>query len=231
MNTQPTARRCTVNDDHELHGARYAHTACQSCEDWIRERLNEVEHLWLKLPEHLERRRVQVGPRVTGNTPTGGPLPLSEDALALVGPGGVHDRLAKYLQDIQIGRLMLVPPVTGSPDYRVATITRHLRAHLPWAAQHHHLEALGTELLTLCSELRYVTDSISDRAPTTTTRVLPLDRCPQPGVDSTCGGALRFTLASGEIHCDNCGEPYQPRQAGLIARALANARQQASPAA
>jgi hypothetical protein len=228
MDTQPTARRCTVNDDHELHGARHASTACQPCEEWILDRLNEVEHLWLELPAHMERRRVQVGPRVTGNTPTGGPLPLSEEALALIGPGGVHDRLAKFLQDIQIGRLMLVPPVTGSADYRVATITRHLRRHLPWAAQYHHLEALGTELLLLCSELRYVTDSMPDRAPTT--KVLPLDRCPQPTVDSTCGGALRYTLATGEIHCDNCGEPYQPRQADLISRALANARQ-SSPAA
>lgn len=225
MDTQPTTARCTVDDRHELHGAWYAHTTCGPCEDWIRERLHEIERLWLDLPEHLERRRVQVGPRITGNTQTAGSLPISEDALQLIGPGGVPDRLMKYLQDIQIHRLMLVPPVMGSADYRVATIASHLRRHLPWAAQHHHLKGLADELRALCGDLRYVTNATTAQP---ATKVLPAP-CPQPsGADDACGGALRYTIADGAICCDNCGKPYQPRQAALITRALANARQQTS---
>ena len=186
--------------------ARLAHTVCQPCEDWTRDRLNEVEHLWLELPDHLERGRGHAGPRVSGNTPDGSPSPLSEAVLDLIGPGGVHDRLAPHNVAIRRARGLAGTPVCGGADHRVATIVRHLRHHLPWAAQHHDLYALAVELQQLTGEMRAATGQHSERDETTKAlgTPCPIERIGDDGAAAVCGGTLRYDRTARTVRCDDC---------------------------
>lgn len=191
MDDQPTAALCTVCR-HKMHGTLSSRTTCPLCEDWTRDTLAEIERLWLLLPEHLHRGRGAAGPRISGNTKTAGAIPPSEAVLDLMGPGGVPDRLAPHLTYLCASRLLLAPPITGTADYRVATIAERLRRHLPWAVAHHDLKPLALELRKLVRELRAATGQARD----TKTLGTP---CP------ACGGALHYDRTHGTVSCGTCG--------------------------
>lgn len=175
----------------EQHGTRNAFTACQPCEDWTRDQLNAIEHLWQDLPDHLHRGASSGGPRVSGGA-VEAPMPVSEAALDLLGPGGVPDRLAPYYAEILETRGLAVTPVTGSVDHRLATLIRHLRRHLPWAAEHVDLYDLAVTLRALVGEMRAATKQHSG----TTALGAP---CPE------CSGNLRYDPDTRVVRCDGCG--------------------------
>lgn len=208
--TGPHDATCSVNHLHDLHGERATWTTCRPCEDSIRADLTEVESLWPQLPDYLERGRGHSSTR--GAAPIHAPLPLAEHVLALIAPGGAHDRLGRHDAAIRTARGLHGAPVTGSADYRMRIILRNLRNHLAWAAANVDLEPLAYDLNKLTREMRAIT---GDRPDTMTVTTQP---CPAPTANGTpCGGRLRLDRASRTITCATCHSDYTPQAAAMIA--------------
>lgn len=119
---------------HELHGADWERAACPRCQNRMHDRLNAVEHLWLQLPDHLQRgsRSSDSSGRTTSVAPA---LPLRLDVLALVGPGGIVAELCAVEDDWRRQRGLTVQGFRGSTDQTLPKVCRFLRNHLPWACQ------------------------------------------------------------------------------------------------
>lgn len=196
---------CTVCETNPMHGARATFTVCQPCVDWIDDHLDQVARLWPELPDHLERGRGHSGPRVSGNTQTAGSLPAAEAVLALIGPGGVHDRLSVHAVAIRQARGLIAAPATGSADHRLTTTLHHLRAHLGYATAHLDLHGFARELEKVVREMRA---ACGDRdEPAATELGMP---CPRHVGDTLCGGPLYFDKATRRASCGSCGHEVNP---------------------
>jgi N-acetyl-beta-hexosaminidase len=188
---------CTVCHTAALYGARATFTVCQACVDWIDHHLDQVERLWVELPDHLERGRGHSGPRVSGNTKTSGDIPSAEQVLNLIGPGGVHDKLSTHDVAIRQARGLIAVPASGSADHRLSSTLRSLRAHLGWATANYDCLPLANELRTQVNRMRSATG-----APTSRTLG---KHCPRSDGDTECGGTLRYDLTDHTLACDDCG--------------------------
>ncbi|MEW1754729.1 hypothetical protein [Streptomyces angustmyceticus] len=188
-------------------GARFTFTTCQSCEDWMRDRLNEIEHLWLELPDFLERGTTGAGPRVSGGN-VEAPLPLNGDVLDLA--VSVYLRLGPHEAAIRAARhepAQAPRPVAADEsgtDLMVSRVLRSLRRNLPWAAEHVDLAELALTLRELAGEMRHATGN----RPDTKTLNTP---CP------ACSGTLLLHHTTRSVHCSECGRPVDP--AAFTARA------------
>jgi hypothetical protein len=191
---------CTVCREAEMHGPRATFTVCQACVDWLHDHIDQVERLWVELPDYLERGRGHSGPRVSGNTKTSGGIPPAEHVLALIAPGGAHDRLSQHDVAIRQARGLIAAPATGSADHRLAATVRSLRAHLAWATVNLDLYALACELRDVVGDMRSAT---GDRDEPTTTELGKT--CPRLDDDTECGGTLRYDKAARTVACDDCG--------------------------
>ncbi|WP_331719511.1 hypothetical protein OG693_39790 (plasmid) [Streptomyces sp. NBC_01259] len=204
---------CTVCRTAALYGARATFTVCQACVDRFDDHLDQVESLWVELPDHLERGRGHSGPRVSGNTKTSGGVP-AEHILNLIGPGGVHDRLSAHDVAIRQARGLIAALSTGSADHRLASTVRSLRVHLTWAAANLNLYDLACELRDVVTDMRRATGNTGE--PTTTELGKP---CPRLDGDTECGGLLRYDKAAHTVTCDDCG--HQLNTAWYLRLALA----------
>lgn len=193
---QPTAPACACcgGDRDRPH-----YTTCRPCTDWIRDHLNEVEHLWQELPQHLERGSGAQGPRVSGGG-NEAPIPLVEDVLNLmVGGGGAPARLARHDAAIRAARGRAPIDPRGSSDGQLAAAVGSLRRNLGWAAEHHDTYPLAVELRDLTREMRLAVGDRSDSIALGT-------ECPAQLSDGTeCGGTLRYHRMSRAITCPACG--------------------------
>lgn len=202
MDTQPAAPAALSCSScgTDLHGQRWNWMCCQPCEDWIRDQLNTIEHLWQDLPAHLVPGRGPGGTRVSGS-PQPGRIPVSEAVINLTGPGGAHDRLARHDLVIRTARGQAAQPVTGTADHRLAATIGLLRRHLPWAAEHVDLYDLAAELRDLAGEMRHAT---GHRAET----VAFVQPCPVVADDgAACPGTLRYDREQETVRCGDCNTP------------------------
>lgn len=197
------ARRCSVNGLHELHGERADWTTCRPCEDWIRDRLDDVERVWPELPDYLERGRGHSGER--GSRAVTAPLPLAERVLDLIGPGGAHDRLGRHDAAIRTARGLHGDPVTGSVDYRMRIVLRNLRRHLAWAAANHDLAPLAIEARTLVDQMT----GIAGEPAATVQLATP---CAAEYETGPCGGPLLYHRATHAVRCADCGHTLPDEQ-------------------
>ena len=197
---------------HALPDSAVPVLCCPGCRSWIAEQLTEVMFLWPKLPNHLERGRAHVGPRVSGNTLAGSPMPPAENVLDLIGPGGVHDTLGWHLAAIRAARGMSARPVTGGADYRLRTVVSDLRAHLPWAVQAYDLHALAVELRQLVARMQHATGEGEERDESTKAlgRPCPVERITDGGAAVVCGGTLRYDRTARTVRCDDCHRTLDP---------------------
>ena len=207
---------CTVCRTAAMHGARATFTVCQACVDWIDDHLDQVERLWVELPDHLERGRGHSGPRVSGNTKTSGGVPAAEQVLALIAPGGVHDRLSPHDVAIRQARGLIAALSTGSADHRLTSTVRSLRVHLAWATANLDLQDLAYELRDVVTDMRKATGDTGE--PTTTELGKP---CPRLDGDTECGGLLRYDKAAHTVACDDCGHQLNTALYLRLALALA----------
>ncbi|NUP37026.1 MAG: hypothetical protein HOY76_08405 [Streptomyces sp.] len=194
-----TACTCCGN---ALEAAR--RTTCRPCEDWIRDHLNEVEHLWQQLPANLERGRGAQGPRVSGGGGAAA-IPLAEDVLNLmVGADGVPARLARHDTAIRAARGLSPLGERGSTDGRLAAAVGSLRRNLPWTVEHHDTYELAVELRALVGEMLAAVGERSDTLALGT-------NCPVQLEDGTeCGGGLRYNRVTRTIRCGACGARQDP---------------------
>lgn len=201
MTTPHTAQSCSVNPRHELHDDRATWTTCRPCEDHIRRTLDQIQDLWPELPDHLERPTGHAGPRVTGNTQTAAPMPVAENTLDLIGPGGAPDRLQDLYKTILNARGLPALPIRGTDDDRITILTGRLRRHLTWAAEHVNLKPLNDALDTLAADMHAATTS-HHQADT----IAFADPCTTPLHDGRpCGGTLRYHRQHRTTRCDHCG--------------------------
>ncbi|WP_098010510.1 hypothetical protein [Streptomyces sp. sk226] len=193
-----TTPYCTVCRDNPLTGTRATFTVCQPCVDRIDQLLDQVEQLWPRLPDFLERGRGHSGPRVSGDTKTSGGIPPAEDVLDLIGPGGIPDRLSEWDVWIRGQRGLPAAPAMGSADHRFSTALRGLRNHLAWAAANLDLRSLDTALRNMTGAMRAAT---GDRDEPTTTELGTL--CSALTDIAECGAVLRYDKTTRAVHCDN----------------------------
>lgn len=212
--TATRSPHCTVCRTAEMYGARATFTVCQACVDWFDDHLDQVERLWVELPDHLERGRGHSGPRVSGNTKTSGGIPPAEQVLALIAPGGVHDRLSPHDVAIRQARGLIAALSTGSADHRLASTVRSLRVHLTWATANLNLWDLACELRDVVTDMRAATGDCDE--PTTTELGKPCNQLTGP---TECGGLLRYDKAAHTVACDDCG--HQPSPDEYLRLALA----------
>lgn len=197
------ARRCSVDRLHELHGDRAEWTTCRPCEDHIRYSLDEVEQLWPQLPDYLERGRGHSGGRPAPSATA--PLPLAEDVLSMIGPGGIHDQLGIHDAEIRTARGLPGGRVVGSSDYRMRIVVKHLRAHLAWAAANVSLKDLSRAVDYHLGVMRAVT---GDGAPTGRRPVTRAACTAMYGDGTECGGTIVLDRGARRLDCVACGTEY-----------------------
>jgi hypothetical protein len=189
-------RRCAVNALHELHGDRATWTTCRACEDWIRARLDDIERYWPMLPDYLEPGRGHSG--VRGARAVHAPLPLAEEVLNLIGPGGASGRLAEHDAAIRSARGLPGETVTGSADYRMRTVLKNLRNHLAWAAANIDLLPLATTARALTGQMGHIVGEPSGPL----TLAAP---CPVVYDTGPCTGQLTYDRQTHAVACGDCG--------------------------
>lgn len=176
------------------------HTTCESCEDWLRDGLNEIEHLWLKLPDYLERGTTGGDPVTGSRAPA---MPLNPEVLELTSQGGIVTQLLVHEDDWRRARGFTATPWRGSLDQTLPGVVRFLRLNLAWACQNYeHTDDLANDLRRLIGRCRSVVTGDKPQRRFTV-------HCTADG----CGGAMtRVTLNTREAECPKCGAAYTHEQ-------------------
>lgn len=184
---------------HELQGAAGSRAACEFCQRRMHDRLNAVEHLWLQLPQYLQRgSRVDAGGRGGSSTPA---LPLRLDVLSMVGPGGIVAELCAVEDDWRRQRGFTVQAFRGSADQTLPKVCRFLRAHLPWAcAEYCDVDGLDLVLVRIVGQMTAVVTGERRR-----TIPVPCGAVYDSG--ETCGTEMRVGTQLRTI-CPGCGAEY-----------------------
>jgi len=170
-------------------------TTCDSCEAWLRDGLNEIEHLWLKLPDYLERGSSN-GDGVTGSRSPA--MPANPEVMDLTSVGGIVTQLQVHEDDWRRARGFTATPWRGNLDQTLPGVVRFLRNNLTWACQNYeHTDDLAKDLRRLIGRCRnVVTGDKPERKFTVHCTV------------DDCGGPMRVSLNTREAECPTCYTAY-----------------------
>jgi hypothetical protein len=185
----------------ELHGDDFGRRACQRCQDRMTDRLNQVEHDYLELPQHLQRgsRIPDSGGRCGASVAA---LPLRLDVLALVGPGGIVAELQAVEDDWRRARRLTVQTWRGSAEQTLPKVCRFLRGHLPWACgAYEDVAELDTLLARIVGQLAAVVSG--ERR-----RTIPVVCGAVYGDGALCDGVIRVGAHTLRTVCADCGAEW-----------------------
>ncbi|MDG9705559.1 hypothetical protein [Streptomyces sp. DH37] len=187
--------------ERELHTDAAEHHLCPGCTNATAERLDRMPKLYAALAAflHSTGRRPELG----RTTPVEAPIPVSEPALSLRGPGGIVGVLEDWRSAMQHDRGWGQPAATGTTERRVTVAARALSMNLDWIAASWPMAGAFAE------EIRDLERSVVSivNPPVKTTRV---GYCPTVVGGEQCGAVLRATAGTALIRCRWCGTSYPP---------------------
>jgi hypothetical protein len=168
----------------------------------LAERLDRMPHLYEALAAFLQPsgRRPEFG----RSRPAEAPLPISEPAFNLRGPGGMVGVLEDWRSAMQADRGWGEPAIEGTVERRIAVAARALSMNLDWIAASWPMAGPFAE------EIRGLErDGISIVNPPE--RSLRLGNCPAVYEDGVvCGAVLRVPAGTAKVECRWCSTVYPP---------------------
>ncbi|MEU5192784.1 hypothetical protein AB0G86_01800 [Streptomyces scabiei] len=175
---------------------------CPGCTLATARTLDRMPHLYEALAAFLQPsgRRPEFG----RSRPTEAPLPISEPAFNLRGPGGMVGVLEDWRSAMQADRGWGEPAIEGTVERRIAVAARALSMNLDWVASSWPVAGAFAEEIRGVE--RDVASIVNPPDPT-----LRLGNCPAVYEDgSTCGAVLRVPAGTAEVVCRWCGCDYPP---------------------
>jgi len=132
------------------------------------------------------------------------PLPISEPAFILRGPGGIVGVLEDWRSAMQADRGWGQPATAGTVERRVAVAARALGMNLEWIAAAWPMAGAFAEEIR---DLQRAVASIVNPPEKT----LRLGHCPAVYEDGViCGAVLRVPEGTAKVECRWCGTAYPP---------------------
>lgn len=143
-------------------------------------------------------------PELGRSRPAEAPLPISEPAFNLRGPGGIVGVLEDWRSAMQADRGWGQPVIEGTVERRIFRAARGLSQNLEWIAASWPMAGAFAE------EIRGLErDGISIVNPPE--RSLRLGNCPAVYEDGVvCGAVLRVTAGTAKVECRWCSTVYPP---------------------
>ncbi|MDX3559045.1 hypothetical protein PV729_46640 [Streptomyces europaeiscabiei] len=143
-------------------------------------------------------------PEFGRSRPAEAPLPISEPAFNLRGPGGMVGVLEDWRSAMQADRGWGEPVVSGTIGRRVGVAARALSMNLDWIAASWPMAGPFAEEIRALER-----DGISIVNPPE--RSLRLGNCPAVYEDGVvCGAVLRVPAGTAKVECRWCGTTYPP---------------------
>lgn len=175
---------------------------CPGCTLGTARRLDRMPRLYEGLAAFLHPggRRPELG----HSRPVEAPLPISEPAFNLRGPGGIVGVLEDWRSAMQADRGWGEPAITGDTGRRIGVAARALSINLDWiAASWPMAGAFAEEIRGL---ERDVASIVNPPTPS-----LRLGNCPAVYEDGViCGAVLRVPEGTAKVECRWCNTVYPP---------------------
>ncbi|MDT3395463.1 hypothetical protein RKE29_02150 [Streptomyces sp. B1866] len=201
--------------EREQRSDQAEHYLCPGCTAGTARRLARMPGLYAVLAAFLAPGRTR--PEHGGTRPAEAPLPVSETALSLRGPGGIVGVLEDWRAAMQADRGWGPPAVAGTAENRVRAAARGLAMNLDWIAQ--QWPAAG-EFAAEMRELERSVLSVVDPAPPGE-RARRLGYCPVETVEGRCGAVVLLRPGQSAARCEWCGGEWGPDRWLALARAQA----------
>lgn len=180
------------------------------CAKRLDRNLSELPALYALMGAVLVPGAVAGGGRVSGNTRTA-PLPVRIEPLSLRAAGGIVAAVATWEADWRELR-GFEPAQRGSGERDLAAIVLFLRAHLPWAVEHHPaVDEFGAEVAKVVHECRQAGGLLPSM-----TRI---GACPALVGEEQCGAALYADPMAEAIRC-RCGARWARPQWMMLGKAM-----------
>jgi hypothetical protein len=175
---------------------------CPGCTLGTARRLDRMPRLYEALAAFLQPsgRRPEFGRSRAAEAP----LPISEPAFNLRGPGGIVGVLEDWRSAMQADRGWGEPVREGDTERRVAVAARALSMNLEWIAASWPMAGPFAE------EIRGLERDVASIV-NPPERSLRLGNCPAVYEDGVvCGAVLRVPAGTAEVVCRWCGCAYPP---------------------
>lgn len=190
---------------------RSAETVHPACAKRLNRRLSDLPALYALMAAVLEP-GTAAGARVSGSrTP---PLPVRLEPLNLRAPGGIVTILATWELDWREARGFTDGPERGNSTADLAAIVMFLRAHLPWAIEHHQAVAeFACEVGDLTASCYAAAGLRSDS--------MRIGTCPTMlADDQPCATALYADPYADAIRCRRCRATWSRPQWMMLGKTL-----------
>lgn len=181
----------------------------QHCADRLRTNLTDIPGLYALMGAVLTPGAVGGGAHVSGTRTA--PLPVRLEPLSLRARGGIITVLATWEADWRETRGMSAA-MRGIGERDLGAIVLWLRAHLPWAIEHH---AAVTEFADEVRDIVQQCRAAAGLLP----HMMRIGYCPALVGEQTCGAALYADPTAEAIRC-RCGARWGRGQWMMLGRAM-----------
>ncbi|MEU3563531.1 hypothetical protein [Kitasatospora sp. NPDC006786] len=191
---------------------------CTPCADRLGRHLADMPHLYTALGAYL-RPSSQTRDRL-GTVPSGpdAPLPVAEDVLDLIGPGGIVSGLESWREALHQDTGLVQPSPWGDLAGRVRRAALGLRDHLAYIRL--DWPAAGDCAREVAQLHRAATRHVAPTDRPTAIGEHPAD----PGRPEACGGRLEMPYGGTIVRCARCGTEWGQLQWLQLRRHLERAR-------
>lgn len=170
----------------------------QRCADRLRANLVDIPGLYALMGAVLMPGSVGGTGRVSGTRTA--PLPVRIEPLELRARGGIIAVMASWEADWREMR-DFAPAQRGISERDLAAIVLWLRAHLPWAIEHHPgVDEFAGEVRDVVQQCRAAAGLLPC--------MMRIGECPALVDEEACGAALYADPQGHEIRCRRCGTSW-----------------------
>lgn len=180
------------------------------CANHLRTSLADIPALYALMGDVLAPGTAGDRTRVSGTRTA--PLPVRLEPLSLRARGGIITILATWEVDWRETRGM-APAERGIGERDLAAIVLWLRAHLPWAIEHHlGIREFADEVRDIGRECRAAAGLLP--------HMMRIGDCPVDVDGEACGAALYADPGAEEISCRRCRSSWPRAHWMLLGRTL-----------